>query len=87
MSQKQKEFTVGYKIYNVSEELERDVDKEWYEYRVTLYQNGEQIDEFDSRLETYNGVQKLNEDSARESAHRIKEEVEQTQEPNRWFDV
>lgn len=87
MSQKQKEFTVGCKVYNVSEELKRDVDEEWYEYIVTLYQNGEHITEFDSRLETYNGVQKLNEKSARRTAHNIKKEVERTQEPDRWFDV
>jgi hypothetical protein len=83
------EYWVSGEIYNVKRAICGVPDEEWYEYRVELVKNGEVISSFDSRLETYNGVegQRLSKSGAKEAVKQIKEEVKREQENTEYFEV
>lgn len=72
-------------VYNVRERMaeENDIEGEWddypdwYEYEMFLMDtDGDIIDSWDSLSETYNGVQKLDEQTANDSVRRIVKDVE-----------
>lgn len=83
-------------VYNVRErQLEQfgealTDDPSWFEYEVFLEnENGEVIDEWDSIIETYNGVkgQRLSEKKAQEAIDEIMEDVNENNEADMWFRV
>lgn len=84
-----KEYWVLGEVYNVKERIGGILDKDWYEYEVKLVKDGEVISSFDSRLETYNGVegQRLTKSGAKEAVNEIKEEVKREQENTGYFKV
>lgn len=92
-----KEYTVFGKVYNVAKDQKESFgesltdDQEWYEYRVFLQDsNGKIVDEWDSRLETYNGLksQRLSESKAKEAIGEIKEDInENNEDPSMWFNI
>lgn len=62
-------------IYNVKEMFESDAPEWWWEYRVIENdEKGRFFKDWDSYHETYNGVQKLTKDQAREAAVKFVEE-------------
>lgn len=89
MSKQEPTYTVEYEVYNVSEMLESVEDKGWHEYRVKLKAGTRVVDMWDSRVETYNGVehQRCSYKGATEAAEEIKEDVEKNGKAEYWFDV
>lgn len=91
-----KKLIVEYDVYKVSDESKAISDETWYEYRVELVAIMTEpdsslvvLDKWDSRLETYNGVedQRLTERKARHTCEEIKEDVEHFDKASHWFDV
>lgn len=82
-------FIVEYDVYRVSNVVQGVEDDSWFEYRVELLDGDEALDKWDSRLETYNGVegQRLTERKARHTCEEIKEDVEQFGKASNWFNV
>jgi len=82
-------FIVEYSVYRVSNVVQGVEDDSWFEYRVELLDGDETLDEWDSRVETYNGVegQRLTERKARHTCEEIKEDVEQFGKASNWFNV
>lgn len=82
-------FIVEYDVYKVSNVLESVDDDTWFEYRVELLKQDEILDKWDSRLETYDGVEahRLTERKARHTCEEIKEDVEHFGKADEWFDV
>ena len=59
-------------IYRVSDEIPGETDQTWYEYRVWETDGtGLIVREFDSLVETYNGMQKLTKNEAIEAMNEI----------------
>jgi hypothetical protein len=91
------EYHVYGRVYNVAERQKEMFgekltdDESWYEYEVFLEnEKGVVISEWDSKVETYNGVkgQRLSEKSAREAIEEIKEDInEKGEDPSYWFNV
>lgn len=85
------EYTVEYDVYRVADRRDVDVTPAWFEYEVTLIgPDGDVVDRWDSYTETYNGIpkQRLDEDTARRSAERIKSDIEETDtDPSAWFNT
>lgn len=76
-------------VYAVSERLRNVSDESWHEYEARLMDDeGGIIDEWNSRLETYNGVhgQRLSRASAEEAVEEIKQDVKDG-EADSWFDT
>lgn len=82
-------YRVEYEVYQVKDKLNADVDEDWYEYVVTLMRGSSLIDRWDSRLETHNGTEssKLSQTRAEGAAQEIKEDVEENNNADLWFDV
>jgi hypothetical protein len=67
--------TISGEVYNVREIMKdaglegwENIDANWYEYEVfKIDDKGSIVDSWDSRVETYNGVQKLTEERATEA--------------------
>lgn len=78
------EYTVDYDVYAVGS------DDDWHEYRVHLLADGDVVSQWDSKHETYTGVEshRLSEQSARNAAEDIKSDIEEDSvDPSHWFDV
>lgn len=82
-------YTVDFDVYRVCDRIETVNDKNWWEYKVRLLDNGDVVDSWDSRLATYNGKesQRLNKSSAIEAAKRVKQEVEGSGSVSGYFEV
>ena len=83
------DYWVDFEVYRVADKVESVDDEYWYEYQVYLMKAEDVIDHWDSRLATYNGSksQRLTEKRATMGASDIKQDVERTQEPSKWFDI
>lgn len=86
---RQQEYWVSGEVYNVKERVGGEVNEDWYEYEVQLIRNGEIISSYDSRFETYNGIegQQLTKSGAKEAVEEIKREVKHEQENTDYFEV
>jgi len=84
---KDEKYWVDYDVYNVAERIDNIDDDDWYEYKVMLMQGEELLTMWDSRTETYNGSEKqrLTYKTAKDVVLRIKEQVEESQDPSNWF--
>lgn len=80
-------YSVEYEVYKVSNSVEHVEDNDWHEYRVQLIKDGDIIDRWDSRHETYNGTEsgKLTKNEAEEAAQTIQNDVKYENKANEWF--
>lgn len=62
----------------------KEVPAKWWEYRVTLLRNGRTVTQWDSLVETYNGMQQLTYNQCRSSIAEIKRDVERGKIED-WF--
>jgi len=83
------DYRVETDVYRVADRYRYATDESWYEYRVKLYLNDELIDEWDSIIETYNGVkaQRLTQKSAKRSAQQVVSAVEDGGEVEEYFTI
>jgi len=82
-------LTVKANVYQVAQKLERCDDTDWYEYKVELWNGEDLVDEWDSRLETYNGQegQRLSKQAAEAASKAVINEVAEHGGNTNYFDT
>lgn len=89
MTETKGDIIVNYNVYSVSEKYGLSDDPEWYEYILKLYRDDKLKCRYDSLLHVYTICEnkRLCENRAHNVALSLSKLLEETQNPEKWFDM